>query len=90
MRKVPGLTPCRIFTHQAMSGIFKSYFQGFPKDVMVMGYDAFHDTASDRQSVGAVISTTSPDFTECFSKVSRHDHREELEEKLYSITQGDL
>lgn len=55
------------------------------KDLMVMGYDSFHDTANARKSVGAIVSTTNDKLTRFVSIAAVHENNDEL---LSNMTVG--
>ncbi|CAI5441474.1 unnamed protein product [Caenorhabditis angaria] len=48
------------------------------KDTMIVGYDLYHDSTLRGKTIGACVSTTSPDFTEFYSQTRPHDNPTQL------------
>ena len=72
----------------------QSQLQKFPNNIMVMGYDAYHDTKSrggrtPGSSVGAVVATMNSTFTKYYSQTSIINTRDDLAQNLQQQTRGE-
>lgn len=52
------------------------------KDLMVVGYDSYHDTVKAGESVGAVVATINQALTRYFSMANLHKNQDELQNQL--------
>ncbi|MCL4130653.1 UNVERIFIED_CONTAM: hypothetical protein GTU68_053210 [Idotea baltica] len=48
------------------------------KNVMVIGYDAYHDSVTKAHSYGATVSSMNHNWTKYYGQVARHTNKEEL------------
>lgn len=48
------------------------------KKVMVIGYDAYHDSANRRQSVGAAVFSLNDQMTRWYSQCAMHTESQQL------------
>ena len=60
------------------------------KDTMAVGYDSYHDTVNNNLSVGAVVSTTDPNFLRFTSSVKMHGKKEEIHMQIASCIEKAL
>lgn len=53
-----------------------------PKEVLIIGYDTYHDSAHKGRSVGGFVSSLNASLTQWFSKVAFHEDQNEMSSKL--------
>lgn len=63
-----------------------------PKDLLVIGYDTYHDTQADggaRRSVGGFVSSINPNLTKWYSRIAFHKSAEEMSNNFQiNVTQS--
>ncbi len=53
------------------------------REIMVVGFDTYHDTATAGNSVGALVSSLDPEFSRYFSKTTTHRSCQEMSDNLH-------
>ncbi len=49
-----------------------------PKDIMVVGYDTYHDSSTRGRSVGGFVCSMNGTLTSWYSRVAFHSNQEEM------------